>query len=116
MSLHPKVEKLMRLIICFAVLLLLPVTTFAEGDPEAGKVKSYTCTGCHGIPGYNNVYPTYRVPKIGGQNYEYMVLALKAYRDGEREHSTMELQANSLSEQDIKDVSAYFASLGTAGK
>lgn len=106
----------MRLIIWFSMSLLFPFSALAEGDPKAGKVKSYTCTGCHGIPGYNNVYPTYRVPKIGGQNYEYMVLALKAYRDGEREHSTMQLQANSLSEQDIKDVSAYFASLGSAGK
>jgi cytochrome c553 len=113
---HCKVEKFMRLIFWFAVSLLLPASAIAEGDPEVGKLKSYTCTGCHGIPGYNNVYPTYRVPKIGGQNYEYMILALKAYRDGDREHSTMQLQANSLSEQDIKDVSAYFASLGTAGK
>ena len=87
-------------------------TAYATGDVEAGKVKAYTCTGCHGIPGYNNIYPTYRVPKIGGQNYQYLVLALKAYRDGERDHPTMDLQAQSLSDQDIEDVSAYFASLG----
>ena len=102
----------MRLQLPIALLFLLPVQLMAEGDVEAGKVKSYTCTGCHGIPGYNNVYPTYKVPKIGGQNYEYMVSALEAYRDGERKHPTMELQANSLSEQDMKDVSAYFASFG----
>ena len=71
-----------------------------------------TCTGCHGIPGYNNIYPTYKVPKIGGQNFEYLVIAVKAYRDGERDHPTMELQASSLSDTDIEDVSAYFASLG----
>ena len=84
----------------------------AAGDVAAGKVKAYTCTGCHGIPGYNNVYPTYKVPKIGGQNYEYLTLALKAYRDGERDHPTMDLQAQALSDQDIEDVAAYFASLG----
>ena len=84
----------------------------AAGNVEAGELKAYTCTGCHGIPGYNNVYPTYKVPKIGGQNYQYLVSALKAYRNGERDHSTMELQANSLSDIDIEDVSAYFASLG----
>jgi cytochrome c553 len=87
-------------------------TAQAAGDAEAGEVKAYTCTGCHGIPGYSNIYPTYKVPKIGGQNYQYLTLALKAYRNGEREHPTMELQAQSLSEQDIDDVSAYFASLG----
>jgi len=84
----------------------------ADGDPDAGQIKSYTCTGCHGVPGYNNVYPTYKVPKIGGQNYAYLVSAMKAYRDGERSHSTMELQASSLSDQDMKDISAYFAALG----
>jgi cytochrome c553 len=84
----------------------------AAGDAEAGRVKAYTCTGCHGIPGYNNVYPTYKVPKIGGQNYEYLVAALKAYRAGERHHATMELQATSLADQDIEDIAAYFASLG----
>ena len=93
--------------------LLFPMeTAYAAGDAAAGKVKAYTCTGCHGIPGYNNVYPTYKVPKIGGQNYEYLVVALKAYRDGERDHKTMDLQAQALSDQDIEDVAAYYASLG----
>lgn len=84
----------------------------AEGDVEAGALKAYTCTGCHGIPGYNNVYPTYKVPRIGGQNYAYLVSALQDYRDGNRNHATMKHQASALSDQDIKDVAAYFASLG----
>jgi len=87
-------------------------TALAAGDIERGKVKAYTCTGCHGIPGYNNVYPTYKVPKIGGQNYQYLVVALNAYKAGERDHPTMDAQAQSLSQQDIEDISAYFASLG----
>lgn len=102
------------------VFFLLLVATFiasgsalAAGDVEAGEVKAYTCTGCHGIPGYNNVYPTYKVPKIGGQNYEYLTVALKAYRSGERKHSTMQNQALSLSDRDIEDIAAYFASLGS---
>lgn len=91
---------------------LFPISAIAAGDPVAGETKAYTCTGCHGIPGYNNIYPTYKVPKIGGQNYEYLVIALKAYRDGVRDHATMELQAKALSDQDIEDVAAYFAALG----
>ncbi len=87
-------------------------SAIAAGDIQAGEIKAYTCTGCHGIPGYNNVYPTYKVPKIGGQNYAYLVSALKAYRNGERDHATMELQASSLNNADIEDISAYFASLG----
>ena len=99
-------------LIVAATALFPSVPAHAAGDVEAGQVKAYTCTGCHGIPGYNNVYPTYKVPKIGGQNYEYLVSALKAYRNGERDHPTMELQATSMSDGDIEDVSAYFASLG----
>jgi cytochrome c553 len=91
---------------------LMPGLVMGAGDAEAGKVKAYTCTGCHGIPGYNNVYPTYKVPKIGGQNYEYLVAALNAYQSGERQHSTMNSQAMSLSQADIEDISAYFNLLG----
>lgn len=101
----------MRFLFLTLMLLAAAPAALAEGDPIAGKIKAYTCTGCHGIPGYNNVYPTYKVPKIGGQNYEYLVIALQAYRAGDRDHATMELQAASLSDEDIEDISAYFASL-----
>lgn len=82
---------------------------FAEGNAEAGMEKANTCMGCHGIPGYNNVYPTYRVPKVGGQTPQYLAAALKAYRSGERPHGTMHAQAASMSDQDIADISAYIA-------
>ena len=86
--------------------------TLAErGDPERGSVIAYTCTGCHGIPFHQNVYPTYSVPRIGGQSYGYIVSALQAYRSGERLHPTMQAQANTLSDQDMHDVAAYFVSL-----
>ena len=94
-----------------AVALAFAGTAQAAGDPEAGKVKSYTCTGCHGIPGYKNVYPTYHVPKLGGQNEAYIASSLRAYRDGQRQHKTMVLQAQALSDRDIEDIAAYFASL-----
>jgi cytochrome c553 len=100
------------LLLSLAGALCIAGPVHAAGDEAAGETKAYTCTGCHGIPGYSNVYPTYKVPKIGGQNYEYLVIALKAYRDGSRSHKTMDLQAESLSDQDIEDISAYFASLG----
>ncbi|HEY0975388.1 MAG TPA: cytochrome c [Solimonas sp.] len=88
---------------------LVAPAAFAQGDAEAGKVKANTCMGCHGIPKYNNVYPTYRVPKIGGQPAEYLETALKAYRSGERPHPTMHAQAASMSDQDIADIAAFFA-------
>ncbi len=105
-----------RLLVAFVVWGLLlalsgPLAADYEGDPEEGEIIAYTCTGCHGIPGYNNVYPTYRVPRIGGQNYGYIVASLKAYRDGSRRHPTMNAQAMTLSDEDIHDVAAYFVSL-----
>ena len=76
-----------------------------------GKAKSETCLGCHAIPGYNNVYPTYKVPKLAGQHADYIVSALKAYQNNERKHPTMHANAMGLSEQDMKDIARYFESL-----
>lgn len=83
----------------------------AEGDAEVGKELGYTCFGCHGIEGYRNAYPSYRVPKLGGQKASYLVIALQGYRDGTRSHPTMMAQAASMTNQDIEDVAAYFASI-----
>ena len=84
----------------------------ADGDPDAGRDLGYSCLGCHGIDGYRNAYPSYRVPKLGGQKAAYLVIALKGYRDATREHPTMTGQASSLSDKDIDDVAAYLASIG----
>lgn len=91
-----------------------PTTALADGDAERGKVLAYTCLGCHGIPGYRNAYPSYRVPRLGGQSATYIEIALKAYRSGERTHSTMRAQAASLDDVAIADLAAYFASQGAA--
>jgi len=80
-----------------------------QGDADAGRVKASTCIGCHGIDDYKNVYPTFRVPKLGGQHAAYIESALKAYRSGDRTHPTMQGQASSLSDQDIADISAFLA-------
>jgi len=47
------------------------------------------------------------VPRIGGQNKEYLVIALQGFRSGERKHSNMNLQAEALSDQDIEDIAVY---------
>jgi len=101
---------LLSLLFCLA-----SINAFAAGDYDAGKIKAYTCTGCHGIVGYNNTYPTYHVPRIGGQNTEYLVIALQGFKSGEREHKTMNLQAEALSDQDIEDIAVYLAAQTNAG-
>lgn len=83
----------------------------AKGDPKAGKILVYTCAGCHGVPGYQNAYPHYHVPRIAGQNYDYLVAALTEYKKGERSHPTMRAQGESLSAEDIVNIASYLSSL-----
>lgn len=90
---------------------LLSQPAFAQGNAERGEAIAYTCLGCHGIDGYRNAYPSYRVPKLGGQTASYLSVALRGYRDGTRPHPTMVAQASSLTDQEIDDVAAYLASI-----
>jgi len=83
----------------------------AEGDAANGETLAYTCLGCHGVDGYRNAYPSYRVPRLGGQKAAYLVAAIKGYRAGTRAHPTMAAHASSLSDQQIDDVAAYLTSL-----
>ena len=81
------------------------------GNAEAAKSKISMCTGCHGIPGYKTVYPhVYQVPMITGQQPAYLVKALQAYKSGARSHPSMRGIAQSMSDQDMADVAAYYAS------
>ena len=95
---------------CLA-LAAISAPSFAKGDAAKGKLLAYTCTGCHGIAEYKNAYPSYRVPKIAGQNEAYIVAALSGYKKRERNHPTMQAQAQSFSEADIANIAAYLASL-----
>jgi cytochrome c553 len=85
---------------------------FAGGDADQGKILADTCKGCHAVDSYTNVYPTYHVPRIGGQNADYLASALKLYRDGNRNHSTMTAQAAAFSDQDIQNIAAYLSAAG----
>ena len=74
-----------------------PLTPIAlEGDVARGAVLAETCKGCHGVPESHNAYPSYHVPKLGGQNADYIEVALQGYRRGTRSHPTMQAQAASL--------------------
>jgi cytochrome c553 len=83
----------------------------AEGNAAAGAKKNSMCEGCHGIPGYKTAFPeVYSVPKIGGQHAAYIVKALQAYKSGERTHPSMRAIAATLSDQDMADLAAFYAS------
>lgn len=84
-----------------------------KGDAKAGEKKIAMCIGCHGIVGYQASFPeVYKVPKISGQSAKYINASLKAYKTGERKHPTMRGIADSLSDQDMADISAYYESHG----
>ncbi len=78
-----------------------------EVDIKSGEAAFQTCRGCHSIPGYSNVYPTFYVPKIGGQRADYIVDALKAYQAGERPHGTMKANAYDLSDETMRKIGVY---------
>ena len=81
------------------------------GNAKAGQGKVAMCIGCHGIPDYRTAFPeVYRVPKLGGQNRQYLENALHEYKKGDRHFQTMHAVAASLSDQDIADIAAYYAS------
>lgn len=88
----------------------------AHGDPERGRQLGLTCLGCHGVEGYRNAYPSYRVPKLAGQKAAYVEAALEAYRDGTRPHPTMQAQGSSLDDQEIADIAAWIEQAGTAAE
>lgn len=86
-----------------------------KGDAKAGEKKIAMCIGCHGIQGYQASFPEiYKVPMISGQGAKYIVAALSAYKQGDRKHPTMRSIADSLSDQDMADVAAYYAADGGA--
>jgi cytochrome c553 len=71
------------------------------------------CIGCHGIKGYQASFPEiHKVPMISGQGAAYIASSLNAYKKGERRHPTMRGIADSLTEQDIADVAAYYSASG----
>lgn len=73
------------------------------------------CIGCHSIPGYQASFPyVYRVPKIGGQSAQYIEAALKAYRQGARNHPSMLAVAKGLTDQQIAALAQYYAARGNA--
>ena len=101
--------KILSLIAIAATFSLTFVNANAAGDAKVGEELSQTCLGCHGAPGLRNPGPVYSIPMLGGQNAEYLVIALKAYKDKTRSHSTMQAQAASLTEQNMEDIAAYFS-------
>jgi cytochrome c553 len=85
----------------------------APGGAKSIEAKVAMCIGCHGIKGYQASFPeVYKVPMISGQSARYIAAALTAYKTGDRKHPTMRGISDTLSEQDINDIAAYYEQHG----
>ena len=91
------------------VALSINVQTAMAGDAAAGKSRAASCAACHGVTGIssNDMWPN-----LAGQKETYLVLQLKAFRDGNRKNPMMAPMAAGLSDDDIANLAAYYASLG----
>jgi cytochrome c553 len=87
--------------------LALPAAVQAGGEPAAGKEKAMVCAACHGQDG-QSIDPTY--PNLAGQHESYLIKALADYRAGRRTNAIMAPMAVNLSDQDIEDLAAWYAS------
>lgn len=92
-----------------AVVLLawIPVTAFSAGNAAQGQTKSAVCHACHGATG-KSVQPIY--PNLGGQQQTYLSKTLHDFRNGNRQNILMNGFAANLSDEDIEDISAWYAS------
>lgn len=105
---------LRNLISTFVLLCVSAVATAAtepppetpRGDPEAGRAAALVCSACHGSDG-RGIGPEY--PNLGGQHYNYLLKQLQAFKSGERQALLMTGQVEHLSEQQLKDISAFYA-------
>jgi len=89
------------------LLSVIPAVAFSAGNAAAGQNKSAVCHACHGPTG-KSIQPIY--PNLGGQHQDYLSMSLRAFRDGNRQNAIMNGFAANLSDTDIEDIAAWYAS------
>lgn len=87
---------------------LVPLSPALAGDPAAGRAKAAACKTCHGLDGVARI-PI--APHIAGESEVYLETQLKAFRSGKRTHEIMSVIAKDLSDADISDLAAWYASI-----
>jgi cytochrome c553 len=100
----PKMKIMLTLFAALA--LALAATQAFAGDPRAGQAKAEACIACHGADG-NSPAPSF--PRIGGQYESYLLKTLRGYKSGERPNPIMAGIVADLSDQDLRDLAAYYA-------
>ena len=89
------------------LLLLAPAIAFSAGNAANGQNKSAVCHACHGATGVavQSIYPS-----LGGQHQNYLSKSIRAFRSGERQNAIMAPMVANLSDVDIEDIAAWYAS------
>jgi cytochrome c553 len=90
-----------------AVISVIAFAAQAAGDPAAGKAKAKACAGCHGANG-EGVKPN---PPLAGKSEDELAQAMKDYKSGKRPNPIMKSMVTALSDQDMANLGAYYASL-----
>jgi cytochrome c553 len=98
----------MKRLVLVTALSLIPTINSLAADIAAGEKKAAVCIACHGKDGHSSI-KTY--PNLAGQHADYLVDALKGYRDGARNNPIMVPMAKALSDEDMQNIAAYFAQM-----
>jgi len=98
----------MKRLLLVIALSIMPTLNSLAADIAAGEKKAAVCFSCHGKDGRATI-KTY--PNLAGQNAEYLVVALKGYRDGTRNDPIMVPFAKALSDEDMENIAAYYAQM-----
>jgi cytochrome c553 len=99
---------MMRMLVSVGMSLLFAISVAqAAGDPAAGKAKAAVCAACHGANG-QGVPPN---PALVGKSEDDMLQAMKDYKSGKRANAVMKGMTAALSDQDMANLAAYYASL-----
>jgi len=92
---------------------VLVTTPVLSDDIVAGEQKAENCVGCHGVKGQSN---NGQWPNLAGQQKAYLLMQLKAFKSGSRSNSVMQAMVASLSDTDMINLAAYFASIPVTNK
>jgi cytochrome c553 len=95
-----------KILIASLLVLALPAVA-SSGDADVGKKKSTPCAACHGA---NGVSASPDFPNLAGQYEDYIAKALSHYKNGKRKNPIMQAQVANLTQKDMLDLAAYFAS------
>ncbi len=100
-------KSIKTIFIMVALVLSAQVNVVQAGDAAKGKAKAATCAGCHGDTGISGAPIN---PNLAGQKEQYLIKSINDYKSGKRDDAIMKAMVGALSDDDINNIAAYYAS------